>query len=228
MSPPSDSLPPVLILLPPSEGKAEPSAGDPLDLEALAFADQLGSRRKQLIRAFDRKLLEAPAAPATDIYTGVLFQRLGLPALSKAARKKVLIASMLWGVTRPDDRIPNYKLPPSTKLGKIGPLAKFWRPALAEALPDNEGELVVDMRSGAYAAAWKPKQAELLAVRAFTESDGERKAVSHMAKAVRGDVALALLRSKADPSTPDAVAELAEQAGFRVELAPGTLDVIVD
>ena len=69
-------------------------------------------------------------------------------------------------------------------------------------MPDEPGETIVDMRSGAYAAAWKPKRATLLSVRAFREEEGKRKAVSHMAKAVRGDVARALLLAKREPRTP--------------------------
>jgi cytoplasmic iron level regulating protein YaaA (DUF328/UPF0246 family) len=83
------------------------------------------------------------------------------------------------------------------------------------------------MRSGAYSSMWKPQRATLLAVRAFTEKDGERKAVSHMAKAVRGDVAKALLQAKKAPADPEGAAAIAEGAGFTVELSPGSLDVIV-
>jgi hypothetical protein len=217
----------MLILLPPSEGKAVPEAGDPVDLGSLAFADVLGEKRARLLEAFGPQLLEAPAAPAAEVYTGVLFQRLRLPELPAKARRRVLIASALWGVVRPDDRIPHYKLPPKTKLDGIGPLAAYWRPALAAALPDEVGALIVDMRSGAYSTAWKPKRATLLAVRAFTEVDGQRKAVSHMAKAVRGDVARVLLEAKKAPGDPEGAAAVAEGAGFKVEFGPGSLDVIV-
>ncbi|HWT90411.1 MAG TPA: peroxide stress protein YaaA [Solirubrobacterales bacterium] len=217
----------MLVLLPPSEGKAEPAAGEPVDLGSLVFAEQLGERREELLEAFDPGLREAPAAPAAEVYTGVLFQRLELPKLPARARRRVLIASALWGVVRPDDRIPYYKFPPKTRLDGIGPPAAYWRPALAEALPDKQGDLVVDMRSAAYATAWKPQRATLLAVRAFTEVDGERKAVSHMAKAVRGEVARALLEAKKAPSDPEAAAAIAESAGFTVELSEGSLDVIV-
>lgn len=217
----------MLVLLPPSEGKAHPEAGEPLDLGSLAFAEQLGERREELLDAFDPALREAPAASAAEVYTGVLFQRLELPKLPARARRRVLIASALWGVVRPDDRIPHYKFPPKTRLDGIGPPAAFWRPALAEALPDKEGQLVVDMRSAAYSSFWKPKRATLLAVRAFTEENGERKAVSHMAKAVRGDVARALLKEKKAPAAPEAAAAVAEAAGFRVELSPDALEVIV-
>lgn len=217
----------MLVLLPPSEGKTAPESGEPVNLGSLAFADALGERRERLLDALDPKLRKAPAAPASEVYSGVLFKRLELPQLPARARRQVLIASALWGVVRPDDRIPYYKLPPKEKLDGTGPLAKFWRPVLSEALPDEEGELIVDMRSGAYSTMWKPKRATLLAVRAFTESNGERKAVSHMAKAVRGDVARALLEAKRAPADPEAAAAIAETAGFTVELNDGSLDVIV-
>jgi cytoplasmic iron level regulating protein YaaA (DUF328/UPF0246 family) len=217
----------MLILLPPSEGKAQPEKGEPVDLGSLVYADELGEKRAELLEAFDPSLRGAPAAAAAEVYTGVLFKRLELPELPAAARKRVLIASALWGVVRPDDRIPYYKFPPSTRLEGIGAPNAFWRTALAAALPDEDGDLVVDMRSGAYAAAWKPKRATLLAVRAFTEEGGQRKAVSHMAKAVRGDVARELLKAKKVPSDPEGAAAVAEAAGFTVELADGSLDVIV-
>ena len=217
----------MLVLLPPSEGKAHPEAGEPVDLSSLAFAEQLGERREELLAALDPQLREAPAAPAAEVYTGVLFQRLELPKLPAKAQRRVLIAGALWGVVRPEDRIPHYKLPPKERLEGIGPLAKYWRPALAEALPDEEGDLILDMRSAAYSTMWKPKRATLLPVRAFSEKNGERKAVSHMAKAVRGDVARALLEAKKAPANPEAAATLAASAGFTVELNDGSLDVIV-
>jgi cytoplasmic iron level regulating protein YaaA (DUF328/UPF0246 family) len=217
----------MLVLLPPSEGKAEPEAGEPVDLGSLAFAAELGERREQVLDAFDPGLRDAPAAPAAAVYAGVLFGRLELPKLPAKARRQVLIFSALWGVVRSDDRIPHYKFPPKTKLKGVGAPAAYWRPALAEALPDEEGELIVDMRSAAYASFWKPKRAALLAVRAFTEREGERKAVSHMAKASRGDVARALLAAKKAPRDPEGAAAIAEAAGLRVELSDGHLDVIV-
>ncbi|HET7573961.1 MAG TPA: peroxide stress protein YaaA, partial [Solirubrobacterales bacterium] len=220
-------LPPMLVLLPPSEGKSRPEAGEPVDLGSLAFAAALSEKRDEALDALDPGLRTAPAAPAAELYTGVLFQRLRLPELPAKARGRVLVASFLWGMVGPEDRIPHYRFSPKTRLERIGPPAAYWRPALAAALPDEEGELIVDMRSGAYVSAWKPKRATRLAVRPFTESGGERKAVSHMAKAVRGEVARALLGAKKPPADPEAAAAIAESAGFRVELGAGSLDVIV-
>lgn len=244
----------MLVLLPPSEGKAAPNGGESLDLGSLAFAESLGDRREAVLDALegltglprekavealavskgqagevdvDARLRAAPAAPAAEVYTGVLYDHLGLPDLPAAAGDRVLIASALWGMVRPRDRIPYYRFSAKARLDGIGAPASWWRPALAEAMPDEPGDLVVDMRSAAYAAAWKPKRATLLAVRAFTENGGKRKPVSHMAKAVRGDVARALLVAKKPPANPESAATVAEAAGFTVELTPGNLDVIV-
>jgi hypothetical protein len=49
-----------------------------------------------------------------------------------------------------------------------------------------------------------------------------------MAKAVRGDVARALLLARKEPSSAEDVAGVAMDAGFEVELTPTSLDVIVE
>jgi cytoplasmic iron level regulating protein YaaA (DUF328/UPF0246 family) len=242
----------VLILLPPSEGKTAPAAGAPLDLGALAYPELTplrervlaalvklsGGRPARALAALDLSsrqagelalnaaLPGAPAAPAADVYTGVLYERLRLGALPAAARERVLIASALWGVVRPDDRIPAYRLSMGARLPRLGPLAARWRPALRAALPDDG--LVVDLRSGPYAAAWTPRAAEVVAVRAFTERDGRRTAVSHMVKATRGDVARLLLEAREPPRDAAQVAEIVAASGREVELADGRGGVSVD
>jgi cytoplasmic iron level regulating protein YaaA (DUF328/UPF0246 family) len=246
------------ILLPPSEGKAKPEGGEPLALDSLTFAAELGEKRVALLDALERLggmsvgravkalgisagqaeevavdagLRGAPAAPAAEVYAGVLYDRLDLPGLPAAARrragKRVLIASALWGFVGPEDRIPYYRFSAKARLARIGPLAAWWREALAVAMPDEAGELFVDMRSAAYAAAWKPKRGTLLSVRAFSEEGGKRKPVSHMAKAVRGEVARALLLARSEPANPGTAAALVAAAGFEVELTDSHLDVIV-
>jgi cytoplasmic iron level regulating protein YaaA (DUF328/UPF0246 family) len=214
----------VLVLLPPSEGKAAPPRRRrPADLAALAFP-ALTPRREALLDALDPGLRAAPAARAWEVYTGVLYQRLRLGELPARARARVLIASGLWGMLRPDDRIPAYRLAIDARLDGFGGLAAWWRPALEAALPD--AGLVLDLRSGGYAAAWRPRAATVVAVRAFVERDGRRTAVSHMVKATRGEVARLALEASPPPRTPAAVAELVAAAGHDVELAAGRLDVI--
>lgn len=225
----------VIVLLPPSEGKAQPQAGPPLSLPELSFPE-LNPQRERLLNALTKlsgrrglthlglsagqagelernaRLLEAPTAPAHQVYTGVLYERLGL---ADVPRERVLIASALFGMLRADDPIPYYRMSIGAKLPRIPNLAAWWRPHLKRALPADG--LFVDMRSAAYAAAWKP--AGMLPVRVFT-ADG--RVVSHMAKATRGEVARRLLLADPAPDTPEAVAAIAGG-----ELQPGPfLDVI--
>jgi uncharacterized protein len=234
----------LLVLLPPSEGKTPPSEGAPVDLGALAFPG-LTKTRERLLGVLSRltlpralkyldisagladeaernlTLATAPAAPAHEVYTGVLYEHLGLGSLPG---EDVLIASALWGFVRPSDRIPAYRLSMGSTLPRIPSLPALWRDPLRRAVPD-EG-LIVDLRSGAYAAAWKPKRATVVGVRAFTDG----KVVSHMVKATRGDVARVLLSSGSAPSTPEDVASLVRASGRSVELTGSgrswSLDVI--
>jgi len=169
----------------------------------------------------DPNLLTAPAIPAAELYTGVLFAALGL---SDLPWEGVLIASALWGVVRPGDRIPAYRLEMGDKPAGVGALTGYLREPLRAALPDRG--LVLDLRSGSYAAAWQPRRAQRLTVRGFTERpDGSRTVITHMVKRVRGEVArLVLVAGGAD--RPEQVAEIVSAAGLRVELADGVLDVI--
>jgi cytoplasmic iron level regulating protein YaaA (DUF328/UPF0246 family) len=223
----------VLILLPPSEGKTAPSEGAPLDLDTLPFPG-LNKTRARLLDVLSRltfpralqyldvgpglleearrnlTLRHAPAAPAHTVYTGVLYEHLALGSLPA---ENVLIASALWGFVRPNDRIPAYRLSMGATLPRIASLPALWRDPLRKALPD-EG-LIVDLRSGSYTAAFKPKQATVVGVRAFVDG----KTISHMVKATRGDVARILLASGETPERPDDVATLVRQAGLSVELS---------
>ena len=212
----------MLVLLPPSEGKTAPGRGKPVELGTLAFAEELAAARERVLAALDPGLRTAPAARAAGVYTGVLFQALRLPELPAAARRRVLIFSGLWGVVRPGDRIPAYKLAIGTRLPGLGPLAAHWRAPLRAALPDRG--LVVDLRSGPYAAAWVPRSARVLTVRAFTP---ERKVISHMVKATRGEVARILLAAPALPRTREQALELTRAAGLDATLTDTALDVTV-
>ena len=72
------------------------------------------------------------------------------------------------------------------------------------------GQLVVDCRSAAYAAAWRPTRevaARTVAVRVLRDVAGSRVVVSHLAKHARGLVVRHLMsRSGPDPRTPERLA----------------------
>ena len=228
----------VLILLPPSEGKTAPHSGSPVDLTSLAHPLLSAARRRvgdALVKvsgqrnAFDvlgvgpslgsevarnTTLWEAPSAPAAQVYTGVLYDAAGAAswdgtALARAA-DRVRVISALWGAVSPADPIPAYRLSMSTSLGRIGPLASFWRQHLGSELAHlADGRLVIDCRSSSYVAAWRPTGAPHLAVRVERDLGGRRTVVSHMAKHTRGLLAGALV---AAPQVPESAAELADVA----------------
>ncbi len=257
----------MLVLLPPSEGKAAPGTRRrPVDLTTLSWAglaparagllDALAaaSSRPDAVRmlgvgpslaaevARNTALRTASAGPAGQVYTGVLFEALGLATLSPAGRRRaarrLVVVSALWGAVRPADRIPAYRLSMSTTLPGIGPLAAFWRPLLDGPLTEATGTgLVVDCRSATYQAAWTPRGRtadRTVAVRVLREQAGRRSVVSHMAKLTRGRVVRHLLeRDGAEPRTPAALAAAVTEA-FACELSapprpdhPWTLDVVV-
>lgn len=197
----------MLVLLPPSEGKAEPQRGRPIDLSRLSFPT-LNDHRERLL---DAALRTAPAVPARELYTGVLYAALDLPSLSAAAQRRVVIISAQFGAVRPGDRIPRYKR-------VIDAVA--WRPLLAPELERAAGRgAVLDCRSAAYAAAWHPPGDRTAHVAVVREVAGVRTVVSHDAKRTRGLVARHVLARDARPRTVDDLAALVAEA-FTVELDP--------
>ncbi|GAB2496461.1 peroxide stress protein YaaA [Nocardiopsis aegyptia] len=262
----------MLILLPPSEGKATAGEGPRVDTGTLTLPELAPARAKAVAaltelcggpedtalevlglsagqaEALKRNLdLEtAPTLRAADLYTGVLYDRLGLPDLldspsADRTRESVLVFSGLWGVVGPTDLLPPYRLSMGVKLPPLGGLGAFWRRSMAAPLGElAEGRLLVDCRSATYAAAFRPTGAaeRTVAVRVLRERvvDGtvRRSVVSHMAKATRGDIARALLAEGIEAATPEELVSALRDLGHTVELPPaarpGTarvMDVVV-
>lgn len=175
----------MLILLPPSEGKAAGRRGAPLALDALSFPELQPVREAVLDAlvatsgrpdglevlgapkgaadqvAANVGLRSAPTLRVSDLYTGVLYDALDLAGLDTAAKRRaarrLVVVSALFGALRPGDRVPSYRLSMGVDLPGVGSLAAAWRPALDEVLPGAAGRgLVVDLRSSTYVAAWRP------------------------------------------------------------------------
>ncbi|MFF0779050.1 peroxide stress protein YaaA [Streptomyces sp. NPDC003720] len=257
----------MLVLLPPSEGKASSGRGAPLKPESLSLPGLAEAREAvlaelvELCAADEKKAREvlglseglrgevaknaalrtAGARPAGEIYTGVLYDALDLASLDAAAKKRaarsLLVFSGLWGAVRVTDRIPSYRCSMGVKLPGLGALAGHWRAPMAEVLPEAAGRgLVLDLRSAAYAAAWKPKgevAGRTATVRVLHAPT--RKVVSHFNKATKGRIVRSLLSEGAAPKGPAELVTALRDLGYAVEAqAPGTagrpwaLDVLVD
>src|SRR3954447_21302611 len=218
----------VLVLLPPSETKAPGGDGPPLDLAALT-APQLTPVRTELLEnlgkladdvpasraalglspkqddeiARNSALWTSPTMPAVQRYTGVLYDALDVGSMTRAQRaragRRLAVGSALFGPARGDDPIPAYRLSAGSSLPGLPTLRALWRPALSPVLAAVD-ELVVDLRSGSYAAL--APVAGAVTVEVLSERpDGTRSVVSHFNKAHKGRVARLLALSTGNPRT---------------------------
>ncbi|MEV0123597.1 peroxide stress protein YaaA [Streptomyces sp. NPDC050703] len=262
----------MLVLLPPSEGKAPSGRGAPLKPESLSLPG-LGEARRavldelvELCSADEEKartvlglseglrgevaknagLRTAGARPAGEIYTGVLYDALDLASLDAAAKRRagrsLLVFSGLWGAVGVGDKIPSYRCSMGVKLPGLGALGAYWRAPMASVMPEAAGDgLVLDLRSSAYAAAWKPKgevAGRTATVRVLHAQlvDGveKRSVVSHFNKATKGRIVRSLLTTGARPEGPAELVEALRDLGHVVEAEaptkpgrPWALDVVV-
>ncbi|MFW0178900.1 YaaA family protein [Rothia sp. P7208] len=208
----------MLILFPPSEGKTAQNTDRTVDLADLSFPELTQSREElmqqlqivsdsedalaqlkvgaSLAQEVERntRLWREPAAQASEVYSGVLFEAFNFSSLDEQAQERainsVVIISALWGAVRFSDVIPAYRLSMGVKLGEIGDLAKYWKGELPTVLNRHyDGELVIDCRSAAYVKAYPTPVERTLSVRVEKVLEGdERKVVSHMAKHYRGEL----------------------------------------
>jgi cytoplasmic iron level regulating protein YaaA (DUF328/UPF0246 family) len=239
----------VLLLLPPSETKQPGGDGAPLDLAALS-APALTPLRRQLVEAVVQLSADVPAArsalglspaqddeiarnaaiwssptmPAIERYTGVLYDALDVRSLSRAQRRRadqrLAVGSALFGVLRASDAVPAYRLSAGSSLPGLPTLRSLWKPVLTDVLGGID-DLVVDLRSGAYAELAPVPGA--VTVQVLSERpDGKRAVVSHFNKAHKGRLARLLATTTGEPDSVVRLRALLRRAGLHVEHRGGT------
>ncbi|MBA4024836.1 MAG: peroxide stress protein YaaA [Gordonia sp.] len=237
----------MLIVLPPSETKATGGRGAALDLDQLSLPSLTPIRRKLAdalvtlagdpaasrqalglgVSQFaeierNAQLWSSPTRPAIERYTGVLFDALDHPSLSRASKTKaaerLAVGSALFGVVRATDPIPAYRLSSGSKLPGMGTLASVWKPALTEALTDLGDDVVVDLRSGGYQQLGPLPGA--ITVTVLTEGpSGSRTVVSHFNKHHKGVLTRSLVSSRRQIRDVNSLAAVATAGGQRAEVA---------
>ena len=233
----------MLIIVPSSEGKRASTSGAPLDLPSLSFPE-LTDLRAAVLSALiktsgepdrldrivvgasligelerNRSLFTQPTGPVLEIYDGVLHRALDGGSLSARAKRRaghsLLLASSLFGLLRPSDHIPPYRLPIDADLLGLPSLATFWRTQLTTLIDHTMGDagIVLDLRAANYRLLGASRGADTLTLRLLPGAPGGNVAL----KQARGSAARYLLESE---STPETIRELAARL---CELWPGTL-----
>jgi cytoplasmic iron level regulating protein YaaA (DUF328/UPF0246 family) len=252
----------VRILLPPSEGKTAPQTGARLALGKLsepslrqtraivldALTELCDGNPKQAAAVLglgprqagevtvNAQARTAPTAAAIEVYSGVLYEALDSQSLPAAAARRldehVRIASALFGLLRPTDRIPAYRLSADVTLPGIGALAVVWREPVSAVLAAGD-DLILDLRSGAYAKLGPAPERALLG-RVLLERNGKRSVVSHHNKATKGRLVRGLVMRRAMPKNEDALLSALHDLGYHCEIheakrsgQPATLDIVV-
>ena len=171
----------------------------------------------------NREIYKAPLMSALDRYSeGVMYKAMDFAGLPTGAQRRLLengiIISGLFGLLRPDDLIPNYRLKIDASLPELGKVSKFWKPLISPLLNRTlEGRFVWDLLPGVHRDAWDDAHTykQLVQVKFYDEKDGERKAVTHNVKPLRGQLVNFIVRETLESIEP--LNEWTHPAGYRYD-----------
>jgi len=166
----------------------------------------------------NRAILDAPTRPAIERYTGVLYDELSWATLPAAHRRRgerqVVILSAVWGLVTATDPIPDYKLKMGARLGRLGVMSTWWRPAITDALgsPPVTWNLLPNEHASAYAGTGAQMVVRFLD---DVERGGRRQlvTVSHRNKLLKGSLVRHLLSTGLDE--PSGLAAFGHPLGYR-------------
>jgi len=197
------------------------------DLEKL-----FGVKGEYLEEAVDVNLeiYHAPLMAALDRYSpGVMYKAMDFSGLPTGAQRRLLengiIFSGLFGLLRPDDLIPNYRLQMGTSIPDIGRLTNYWRPLISPVLNRTvKDQFVWNLLPGAFSEAWEDDHsyAQMVHVKFFIEREGARSAVTHNIKPLRGQLVNFIVRETLEDL--DLLATWKHPAGYVYDDEATTVD----
>ncbi len=168
-----------------------------------------GTALEQAIEV-NRNILKAPLISALDRYSpGVMYQAMDFPGLPTGAQRRLLeegiIFSGLFGVLRPDDLIPNYKLRMDATLPGIGKVSSYWREAMSAVVNEAlTGKFVWNFLPGIHQDAWTDEHtyAAMVQVRFVRKKGGDLTPVTHGVKPLRGKLVNYIVRETIENLEP--------------------------
>tara|TARA_Y100000590_G_scaffold389627_1_gene464779 strand:+ start:2972 stop:3667 length:696 start_codon:yes stop_codon:yes gene_type:complete len=194
----------MLILIPPSEGKAKVKSTDVtfgetnfkyeeevkqvvmllglINEEGLKSIYGTSQEKSEIFHRQNQDIFKSRCAKAIERYTGVVYEHIDWNTLDKSAQsymsKHVRIFSGLFGLLTPTTLIPNYKL----KMNVLS-LQYHWSPILTEAL--EKEKIIFDLLPQVHRKAYKPSK-NVIKVDFSVLNKGKKTAAGHFGKAVKG------------------------------------------
>lgn len=160
--------------------------------------------------AVNLEIFKAPLMSALDRYSpGVMYKAMDFMGLPTGAQRRLLengiIFSGLFGLLRPDDLIPNYRLRMDATLPGFGRVARYWRehmsPLLNRTLSD---QFVWNLLPSIHQDAWSDEHTyeAMVTVRFEKVEGGARQAVTHGTKPLRGQLVNFIVRETLEDLEP--------------------------
>ncbi|HYE94585.1 MAG TPA: peroxide stress protein YaaA [Rubricoccaceae bacterium] len=160
-------------------------------LDAL-FGIQGGALEEAL--AANRALYDSPLMAAIDRYgPGSMYRAMDFSTLPTGAQRRLLengvILSGLFGLLRPDDLIPNYRLKMEATVEGIGKVSRYWREPLSARLNALlRGKVVWNLLPATHEDAWVDDGSydRMYRLKFFRAEKKTLKPVTHEVKELRG------------------------------------------
>jgi len=204
----------------------------------LDIIEEILARRSRLEEIFEARgvalnevirmntgLRQATTLPARDLYQGVMFKEIGYNTLKKPEKdrfnRQTLIFSGLFGLVRPTDRLPAYKLKMSANLGGVvGKVSNYWRQPVSEVLRrELKGKVVWNFLPDQHRRVWDgtgeiaANHTVKFVKRVVRSGVAEWKTISHHSKSLKGALIRHLLSKDAD--SPRALMDFEHPDGYR-------------
>ena len=194
----------MLILIPPSEGKAKVKSSNVtfaetnfkferevnqivrllslLNEEDLRSIYGTSQEKSEIFHRQNQDIFKSHCAKAIERYTGVVYEYIDFKSLDKNAQnymeKHVRIFSGLFGLLTPNTLIPNYKL----KMNVLS-LQYHWTPILTKEL--EKEDVIFDLLPQVHRKAYKPSK-NVIKIDFSVIKKGKKTAAGHFGKAVKG------------------------------------------
>jgi cytoplasmic iron level regulating protein YaaA (DUF328/UPF0246 family) len=178
----------------------------------------------------NRQVFEAPLMAAIERYgPGVMYRAMEFETLPTGAQRRLLengvIVSSMFGLLRPDDLIPDYRVSIDASIDGLGRVTDYWRDVVSphiDRLVDDR--IVWNLLPAEHAAAWDDgrRYDKMFRLRFFSEDAGGRRPVEEGIAELNGSLVHYIVERLAE--SPEALLDWDAPGGFEPQPAEYELD----